>query len=579
MLAPLDRDQFSSSFSFIHSSFTLCHEDHMPKRAFYHHFCRNMTFRQRVWALLFVVVSIQLLLIAAYFHYILSNTLTHQVSTRAVIQAREIASDPQLITAITEHNDAKVEKQIARLQKISDADFIVVGDDQGIRLAHPDPQKVGYPMQGGDNARALELGEHYYSIRKGSLGLAIRGKSPVVSPQGEIIGVVSIGYLLDTVSTWLLLYSYPFFFALLIILGCSTLGAWAFSRHIKSQMYGMEPEEIALSLRVQNSVLEAVYEGIVAIDKQGRFLSANQEALRILGIARHLDYLRGRMVSEFITPCEFFYGVKLNGDQDLQERQHEVITCNGETLVATRVRIWENNHDIGWVVSFRPRNDKSTLNYQLNNIRQQTDNLRVLSHEYANKLSTISGLIQIGAYDQALKAIRQETETHQQLIDFIARTFNSKVIAGLLLGKYTRAHELGLTLEFDPFCQLHHAPARITEDELAAIVGNLLDNAYEATLKNPDSNKRVTILLSDYGESELIVEVADNGTGIPQKIAESLFEKGITSKDQPGHGIGLYLVHHFVTRAGGNIVVDSAEPAGTIFSLFIPNVSTKDGNL
>ncbi len=579
MFSSLDRDQFSSSLRFINSLFSICYEDHMQNKAFYHHFCRNMTFRQRVWALLFVVVSIQLLLIGGYFHYILSETLTHQVSTRAVIQAREIASDPQLISAIAEHNDAEVVKQIARLQKISDADFIVVGDDQGIRLAHPDNQKIGYPMQGGDNERALEQGEHYYSIRKGSLGFAIRGKSPVISPKGEIIGVVSIGYLLDTVSSWLLFYSYPFFFALLIILACSTLGAWAFSRHVKKQMYGMEPEEIALSLRVQNSVLEAVYEGIIAVDKQGCFLSANQEALRILGIAHHLDYLRGRMVNEFITPCEFFYGVKMNGDQDIQERQHEVITCNGETLVATRVRIWENDNDVGWVVSFRPRNDKSTLNYQLNNIRQQTDNLRVLSHEYANKLSTISGLIQIGAYDQALKAIRQETETHQQFIDFISRTFNSKVIAGLLLGKYTRAHELGLALEFDPFCQLHNPPTRITEDELAAIIGNLLDNAYEATLKNPNSDKRITILLSDYGENELIVEVADNGTGITPQIAESLFEKGVTSKEQSGHGIGLYLVHHFVTRAGGTIVVDDAEPAGTIFSLFIPNMSTKDGNL
>ncbi len=551
----------------------------MSNPAIYHHFCRNMTFRQRVWALLFVVVSFQLLLIAGYFHYILSDTLNHQVSTRAVIQAREIASDPQLVEAVIQNDEAKVQQQIARLQKISDADFIVVGDENGIRLAHPSKEKVGFPMQGGDNVRALTLGEHYYSIRQGSLGFAMRGKSPIISPDGQIVGVVSVGYLVDTVSNWLMIYSYPFFFALLIILACSSLGAWAFSRHVKSQMYGMEPEEIALSLRVQRSVLEAVYEGIVAVDKQGRILSANKEALRILGIARHVNYLRGRMVNEFITPCDFFFGLHANGEQDSQERQHEIITCNGETLVATRVRIRDDSVNAGWVVSFRPRNDKSTLNYQLNEVRQQTDNLRVLSHEYANKLSTISGLIQIGAYEQALNAIRKETETHQKLIDFISSTFNSKVIAGLLLGKYSRARELGLSLEFDPYCSLQHAPTRISEDELAAIVGNLLDNAYEATLKNPDSSKLVTILLSDRNPEELVVEVADNGTGIPPQIAESLFDKGITSKEQPGHGIGLYLVHHFVIRVGGTILVDDAEPKGTIFSLFIPNTSNKDGNL
>jgi two-component system cit operon sensor histidine kinase CitA len=234
---------------------------------------------------------------------------------------------------------------------------------------------------------------------------------------------------------------------------------------------------------------------------------------------------------------------------------------------------------VGWVVSFHPRDDLSTLTSQLAQVRHQTDNLRVLSHEYANKLSTVSGLIQIGAYNQALNTIRKETETHQKLIDFICATFKSRVVAGLLLGKYSRARELGLTLEFDPYCQLLRAPTLLSEDELAAIIGNLLDNAYEATLKNPDSNNSVSILVTDANKNELVVEVADNGIGIPQKIVESLFDKGITSKEQPGHGIGLYLVHQFVTRIGGSILIDDAEPSGTIFSLFIPNKGLNNGNL
>ncbi|WP_099611294.1 ATP-binding protein [Vibrio fujianensis] len=551
----------------------------MPDPKFHHYLCRNLSFRQRVWLLLFIVVSFQLLLIAGYFHYIVSDTLRHQVSTRAVIQAREIASDPQLIQAILLHDTERIQKQIKRLQGISDANFIVVGDQNGIRLAHPDKSNIGYPMQGGDNRRALEEGLHYYSIRKGSLGFAIRGKSPVVSPTGEIIGVVSVGYLLDTVSNWLRLYSTPFFFALFIILMCSSLGAWLFSRHIKSQMYGMEPEDIALSLRVQNSVFEAVYEGIIAVDKQGRILSANQRGLKILGIARNLSYLQGRMINEYVTPADFFLGVKMDDFSKMSQRKHEVITCNGETLVATRVNILEENKHSGWVVSFRPRNDLSTLTSQLTQVQQQTDNLRVLSHEYANKLSTISGLIQIGAYEEALKTIRQETETHQQLIDFISSTFNSKVIAGLLLGKYSRAKELGLELHFDPYCRLSHSPTRLTDDELAAIIGNLLDNAYEATLKNAHSNRCISILISDANAAELVVEVADNGTGIPKEIRDSLFIKGSTSKTQPGHGIGLYLVHQLVNHVGGTILIDNAEPAGTIFSLFIPNESLENGNL
>ncbi len=189
----------------------------------------------------------------------------------------------------------------------------------------------------------------------------------------------------------------------------------------------------------------------------------------------------------------------------------------------------EGDRHVGWVISFRLRNELSILTSQLTQIRQHTDNLRVLSHEHANRLSTVGGLIQIGAYDEAVKAIRSETETHQQLIDFISQTFRSKVIAGLLLGKFSRAKELGLTLEFDPCSLLQGEPVNISADELAAVVGNLLDNAFEATLNNPNSAKEISILLTDASD-ELVIEVADNGTGIPDNIVDSLFAKGVSSK-------------------------------------------------
>jgi len=518
-------------------------------------------------------------MIAGYFYYILSQIITHQVSTRAVVQSREIAVDPILVNAIQQGNVAKVQEQVDVQKKISDADFIVVGDKNGIRLAHPTKEKIGYPMQGGDNADALIHGMHYYSIRQGSLGLAIRGKSPIFSKQGEIIGVVSVGYLFDTVSVWLINYSTPFFLVLITILAFSSVGAWLFSRHIKKQMYGMEPEEIALSLRVQSSVLEAVYEGIIAVDDNEQILSINQHALTILGIASDTVQLRNQSISDYVTPSDFFVGTTIEGDLDTSEYNLQEITCNGETLIATRVRIWEGEDSSGWVVSFRPRNDLNILTSQLVNSRQEADSLRVVSHEYANKLSTISGMIQIGAYDQALSTILLETENYQKLIDFVTQSFNSKIIAGLLLGKYSKAKELGLTLEFDPYSQLHRLPSSLSEEELVAIIGNLLDNAFEATLKNSESNKTISILLSDDNPLELVIEVADNGVGVSKELIDSLFEKGISSKEETGHGIGLYLVQHYVNKVGGHILIDEADLSGAIFSIFIPNEPITDGNL
>ncbi|MDW6003891.1 ATP-binding protein [Vibrio mangrovi] len=535
--------------------------------------CQKLSFRLRVALLLIFVISIQLTLVTVFFHITLSKSLEHQIRTKAVIQAREIAHNKVLIQNIEHHNVEDIQKTVRELQGISDADFIVIGNKKGIRLAHPDSDKVGFPMQGGDNVRALKYGEYYSSLREGSLGFAIRGKSAIINRQNEIIGVVSVGYLVNSISDWLAFYSYPLFYAVFALLILSTLGAWLFTKHIKQQMFDMEPEEIALSLRLQSSVLQSVYEGIIAVNTSGEILSVNTRALKTLGIVHPPKYLLGRMITEFVTPASFFMGTDPHGKADTSDQQDELITCNGETLIANRVNIWDHEKNIGWVVSFRRRDDINTLTSQISQIQQHTENLRVLSHEYANRLSTIGGLVQIGAYDEAIQAIRKETQNQQQLIDYIAQTFCSRIVAGLLLGKYSRAKELGLQLEFDPLCQMQKEPQGISSDELAAILGNLLDNAFEATLKNDNSNKVISLLLTDASD-ELVIEVADNGTGIPEEISDSLFTKGVSSKEQPGHGIGLYLVHRLVTQANGTILTDHAEPKGTIFSIFIPNVST-----
>ena len=530
---------------------------------------RKLSFTQRVLLLLLAVAVLQVSIIAGFYHFYFSDVLKQQVSKRAIVQAREIASDPQLIKAVRNENALAVHRQIARLQALTDAKFIVVGDKHGIRLAHPNFHKIGLPMQGGDNEKALKQGLHYSSIRQGSLGWSVRGKSPIETKQGEIVGVVSVGYLLSGVNATLLLYSTPFFIVLGFILLSSIVAAWGFSKHIKKQMYGMEPKEIATTLQLQRSVFEAVYEGIVAVDGNGHIVSVNKQALKMLGIAAQSHNMQGKSAAQFFTPCDFFIGNHINQEKNTHHLP-QIISCNGETLVATRIPLVKGKVNSGWVTSFKIRDSKSSLTSQLLNVRQQTDDLRVFSHEYANKLSTVSGLIQMGNPQAALEIIRHESQSHQALIDSIINTFRSKLVAGLLLGKYGRAQELGLTLEFDPYCQLNNLPSNLTEDELATIIGNLLDNAFEATLANPDSDRTVTLLLSDANEDELLVEVSDNGLGIPDAIKESLFEKGISSKKQPGHGIGLHLVHQLVTSAGGTILTEDNEPNGTIFSIFIP---------
>jgi two-component system cit operon sensor histidine kinase CitA len=524
------------------------------------------SFRFKVFLFILALMILQMGFMGFNFHNTLLNTLEHQVGTRALIQAKEIASDPELIQEVRIKNIPAIERVINRLTIISDASFIVVGDKNGVRLSHPVKENIGQAMQGGDNARALEDGEAYISVREGSLGYGVRGKAAIIDFDGEIIGVVSVGYLLNRFEQWLMFYARPVAYELGGILILTLIGAWLFSSHIKNKMNGMEPAEIAMALYLQKSILQSVYEGVIAIDKVGRILAVNKTAIDLLGTDKSSQELKNRSILEYLTQTQFFFQTPY--EENLKD---EIISINGHTLIANRVAIFNAEKLIGWVISFRHKNDINSLTAELTQIKLYTDNLRVMRHEYANKLSTISGLIEIGEHDTALALINRENSRKQKLIDFISSRIKCKQVAGILLGKYARSQELGLKLRFDPTCQLYNLAANIEPDELSAIIGNLIDNAFEATLRHPESNKIITLLITDAG-NELVIEISDNGCGIDPDIASSIFERGVTSKlDGKGHGIGLYLIHRYVTNAGGVILVDNAEPKGSIFSIFIPN--------
>ncbi|WP_413693317.1 ATP-binding protein [Psychromonas sp. KJ10-2] len=526
----------------------------------------KLTFRTKIFLLLFGLVILQMSVMVWHFETTLYKSIKHQVGTRALIQAKEISSDPALIKQIQSNDLTALQKNIARLATISDASFIVIGDKNGIRLAHPVKERIGLPMTGGDNAGVLERGESYTSLRKGSLGYGFRGKTPIFDQQQNIIGVVSVGYLLNRFDQWIDLYMTPLMIEILSVLALTSIAAWWFSRHIQNKMNKMEPEEIALALNLQKSILSSVYEGVIAIDRKGNFLTINHSARQLLKIEYDISYLKTRNIIEYVAHSEFFFRQPL-----VENIKDEVILFNDIYLIASRIAIFKNTELIGWVISFREKSDIDALTNELSQVQQHSDTLRVLRHEFSNRLATISGLIQMQRFDEVQQLISQENTSKQKLLDFIHQHVNLPQVAGLLLGKSLRAKELNISLIFDPTCHLSSLNSRLTEAELCAIIGNLIDNAFDATQHNPEVKSEVNVLITNAG-NDLVIEVTDNGPGINPEMIDDIWKKGVTHKhDNRSHGIGLYLVNRYVTHANGFINVDNAEPQGCIFSVFIPN--------
>jgi two-component system cit operon sensor histidine kinase CitA len=259
-------------------------------------------------------------------------------------------------------------------------------------------------------------------------------------------------------------------------------------------------------------------------------------------------------------------------------RHHDHITVlNQRQVIVNRVAIeLEPGESGGWVCSFRDKNDINTLSSQLSQVKRYADNLRIMRHEQLNWTATLVGLLQMQRYDDAMRYIHAQSAGAQQVLDFVSARFTSPALCGLLLGKYVSAREKGVELRFDPACQLRRLPAAISETALMSVIGNLLDNAVDATLNARTPATPVELYISDRNQ-ELLIEVADQGCGVDDAIKPHLFEQGVTSKPSSGddilgseHGIGLYLAAGYVQQAGGNIEIADNLPQGTIFSVFIP---------
>lgn len=534
----------------------------MYTRKITHWFARR-SFQNRIFLLILFTSTIVMLAMSWYLTDITEERLHYQVGQRALIQAMQISAMPELVEAVQKRDLARIKALIDPMRSFSDATYITVGDASGQRLYHVNPDEIGKSMEGGDSDEALINAKSYVSVRKGSLGSSLRGKSPIQDATGKVIGIVSVGYTIEQLENWLSLQIssllIPMAIMLLLLLYC----ARRFSLHIKKQMLNMEPQQLSQLLIQQSVLFESVFEGLIAIDSGYKITAINQTARRLLNLSQPETTLIGKGINNVISQETFFY------DAPQANKKDEIVTFNQIKVIASRMAVILNNEPQGWVISFRSKDDINTLSLQLSQVQQYADNLRAVQHEHRNLISTIAGLLFLKRYDHALDLIQQQSESHQKVIDFIARNFQDNHLAGLLIGKYYRAKELALELVFDPACFVDRLPTALSHNEWISIVGNLLDNAYNASLRQPQGSRQIECLINSDGH-EVIIEIADQGCGIDEALRDRIFERGVTSSASKDHGIGLWLVRSYVEQAGGSIVVENNIPFGTIFTLYIP---------
>ncbi|MEJ2469967.1 MAG: sensor histidine kinase [Desulfuromonadales bacterium] len=495
----------------------------------------------------------------------LGDVLEDQIGKRALQVSRSVAKIPLVREQIVKpHPEGKLQDLAEQIRREVGAEFIVIGNRDGIRFSHPKPDRLGKTMVGGDNAPALERGESYVSRAVGTLGPSIRGKVPIFDDGGAIIGVVSVGYLQENVRDIVHLQQLKVGLLTGVLMVLGALGAISISNRFKRAIFNLEPEQIARLFTERDMLIKSIREGIVAIDREARVTVANRQAIEILGHSSEEDVI-GKPIRE-VLPGARLSRILTGGEQ----RYDQELEVNGTTMIINTVPIVEKEKIIGAVASFRRKDELDILVRQFSQVKEYSEMLRAQTHEYSNKLHTIAGLIQIGHDKEALDLIGREAAGYQGLIAFLAKAVPFPILAAFIIGKYNHAQELRIRFEIDPDSQLSDVPAELNREKLVTILGNLLDNGFDAALQG-DGEAVVRLSMTDIGNN-LVFEVEDSGKGIPMELSAQVFERGFTTKQQD-RGQGLYLVKKAVNDLNGEITLGESDLGGALFSVFIP----KDG--
>lgn len=203
-----------------------------------------------------------------------------------------------------------------------------------------------------------------------------------------------------------------------------------------------------------------------------------------------------------------------------------------------------------------------------------TDGMRANVHEFKNRLHVILGLINLEKLDMAKKYILEI----QNLNEYDFKKFNNinnDFIKALLLGKNAVAEERKIKLIIDTESSIVDEKRTEIIQDLATILGNLIDNSFDSLSKNDEIEKQVKVTVIEK-ENSFELEVWDNGEKIPKINIEKIYEYGFSTKGKE-RGVGLFIVKEKLDKYKGEISLEYNKN-GKTFKLKMEKTDEKNSN-
>ncbi|EAD5608779.1 PAS domain-containing protein [Listeria monocytogenes] len=556
-------------------------------------------------------------------------------STYLNMKENQLEDDAKILLQTTNMENLDLDKDAATIQKSLDP----LGEDIDVRITvidskgdvvadtKKDPEKLDNHMNRPEVTDILKKGESVgISIRESdSLGYSMLYVAVPVKHQGKTDGVLRISISLESVDAavaklWGNL-ALIFGIALVIIAAISVFIARKITRPVReiievstdlanhkydSRIHGKISGELqdlsisvntlAESLETQmfeikqneqrlNAIVQNLVSGVMLINVDKQVIMTNRTMYQILGETE----ITGKPFYEVIKSFALSQLIEATFETKTIQQKEIILYFPREMILDASVSpiLGENGEITGIILLLH---DITQIRH-LENVRSEF--VTNVSHELKTPVTALKGfaetLLDGAMYDEVLlkkflTIIKEESDRlHRLIMDILAlsRIEQNPVAENVELVDVDEVIEQSARTIFEMATEKN---IRVTipektsasvmietdRDKLQQIVINLLSNAINYT---PVDGKVEVKLIEQ--EAEVIIEVTDNGIGIPAKDIDRVFERfyrvdKARSRHSGGTGLGLSIVKHLVENCGGRIEVESQEEVGSTFRVTLP---------
>jgi len=355
-------------------------------------------------------------------------------------------------------------------------------------------------------------------------------------------------------------------------------------------------------------VINAIGDGVIAIDTQGIIQLINPAAQEILGWGKQdalmLNYKSILQLTDLnnnpLDPVDDPIQQVLNTNQQIRSKTLTLITKSGKKITTSLVVSPIGDMGSGIITVFRDMTKEKAEE------REQAEFISTASHEMRTPVASIEGYLGLAlnpntaqidakARDFIMKA--HEAAQHlgrlfQDLLD-VSKSEDGRMTSlpkvvdiipfaeTITQGLQEKAREKGLTLTFIP--TTNRSQKTITpvyfvnqdNDHIREVLDNLIENAIKYT---PTGEVAVDVTGSD---DKVVISIKDSGLGIPNEDVPHLFQKfyRVDNADRQqigGTGLGLYLSRRLAEAMQGRLWVESVHGKGSTFFIELPRISSQE---